>query len=69
MTNPILDQLHDTRRRLLDEAGGTLEALVAAVQKRQQLSGRQIIKGQRAESCGQPAKSAVEHPTTPVGGR
>lgn len=69
MTNPILDQLHDTRRRLLDEAGGTLEALAAAVQKRQQPSGRQIIKGQRAETCGKPAKPAVEHPTSPIGGR
>jgi hypothetical protein len=69
MTNHILDQLHNTRRQLLDDAGGTLEGLVVALQKRQQQSGRQIIKGQQADSCTVTAKTTVEHPTSPIGGR
>jgi len=45
--NPILDELHATRRKLLAEAGGTLEGLVAGLQERQQQSGRRIIKPQQ----------------------
>ncbi|WP_442485197.1 hypothetical protein [Aeoliella sp. SH292] len=69
MTNPILNQLHDTRRQLLDEAGGTLEALVAAVQKRQQQSGRRIIKSQPPQTFGTPVKPAIQPPSSPIGGR
>ncbi len=41
-TNPILDELHKTRERLLAEAGGTLEGLVAKLQREEQYSGRKF---------------------------
>jgi hypothetical protein len=40
--NPILDELHRTRERLLAEAGGTLEGLVAKLQREEQSSGREF---------------------------
>ena len=42
-SDPILDNLHATRSKLLDEAGGTLEGLIAAAQQRQFESGRNIL--------------------------
>ena len=36
--NPILDELHKTRERLLAEAGGTLEGLVAKLQQDERAS-------------------------------
>ena len=42
MTNPILDDLHATRERLLAESGGTLAGLVSRLQKEQSESGRKI---------------------------
>lgn len=56
--DPILDELHETRRRLLAEAGGTLEGLVAGLQKRQRESGRKILKTRRKD-CTEAADSAV----------
>lgn len=47
MTDPILDQLHNTRRRLLADAGGTLEGLAARLQERQRVSGRRILEARR----------------------
>jgi len=45
MTNqPILDELHQIRERLLAESGGTLAGLVARLQKEQQASGRIVRK-------------------------
>ncbi|MGZ0165759.1 MAG: hypothetical protein ACKVII_17690 [Planctomycetales bacterium] len=41
--NPILDDLHATRRKLLEEAGGTLAGLVARLQANQKASGRTIL--------------------------
>lgn len=40
--NPILDELHKTRERLLAEAGGTLECLVAKLQREERCSGREF---------------------------
>jgi len=57
--DPILDELHKTRRRLLDEAGGTLEGLVAGLQKRQRESGRKILETRRVKDCTEAADSAV----------
>ena len=42
--NPILDELHETRARLFDEAGGTIEALVAKLQRDEGRSGRQFVR-------------------------
>ncbi len=41
---PILDELHSIRERLLAESGGTLAGLVARLRKDQQESGRIIRK-------------------------
>ncbi len=71
-TNQILDDLHDTRRRLLAEAGGTIEAFGAALRKRQQESGRRIIKTRRTIRCNGGAKSgdsAVDNLSSPPADR
>ena len=57
--DPILDELHETRRRLLAEAGGTLDGLVVGLQKRQRESGRKILKTRRTKDCTEAADSAV----------
>ena len=50
--NPILDDLHRTRERLLAEAGGTLEGLVAQLQRDERQSGREIVRPKgRAKRC------------------
>ena len=47
-TDSILDELHATRRKLLAEAGGTLDGLVADLRKRQQESGRKVLTAGQA---------------------
>ena len=46
-TQRILDELHEIREQLLAESGGTLEGLVARLQKEQQMSGRTIRETRR----------------------
>ena len=68
MTDPILDQLHRTRHRLLADAGGTLEGLAARLQERQRESGRQILEARRIIRCTGAAKAAdlpVEYQPSP----
>src|SRR5437899_359076 len=51
-SNPILDELHETRERLLAEAGGTLDALVAQLQHDERLSGREFVRpGCQSRRC------------------
>ena len=57
--DPILDELHETRRRLLAEAGGTLEGLVADIQKRQRESGRKILATRRTKDSTEAADNVV----------
>jgi hypothetical protein len=38
--NPILDELHAVREKLLEDAGGTLDALVDRLQAEEQQSNR-----------------------------
>lgn len=42
--NPILDDLHETRERLLADAGGTLDGLVARLQEEERRSGREFVR-------------------------
>ena len=42
--NPILDELRETRERLLAEAGGTLEGLVAQLQRDERRSDREFVR-------------------------
>jgi hypothetical protein len=66
--NPILDELHATRRKLLEESGGTLAGLVARLQSEQEASGRTILKTSRTK----PSKSVqlpMESQSSPSGDR
>jgi hypothetical protein len=45
--NPILDELRATRERLLAEAGGTLEGLVAQLQGDERHSDREFVRPKR----------------------
>jgi superfamily II helicase len=47
----ILDELHTIREQLLEESGGTLEGLVARLQKEQRESGRIVLKTRRTKHC------------------
>ena len=42
--NPILDELHAVRERLLADAGGTLDALIDRLQANEQQSNRPRFK-------------------------
>ena len=42
--NPILDELRETRERLLAEAGGTLAGLVAQLQCDERQSNRKFVR-------------------------
>ncbi len=59
----ILDELHTIREQLLAESGGTLEGLVARLQKEQRESGRVVLKTRRAKHCIE-----VENQPLPDGG-
>lgn len=51
MNDPILDDLHATRERLIAESGGTLAGLVARLEKEQSESGRQLWAPRRAKDA------------------
>jgi hypothetical protein len=61
--DPILDELHRTRRRMLAECDGDLEALVAQLRKREQESGHPLtsipVSGAQEPLSGE----ATHHPT------
>ena len=42
--NPILDDLRETRERLFAEAGGTLDGLVAQLQRDERRSDREFVR-------------------------
>ena len=68
--NPILDELHATRRKLLEESGGTLAGLVARLQAEQKTSGRTILETRRTNRCTGAAKSGgleMENLSSPPG--
>jgi|JI7StandDraft_1071085.scaffolds.fasta_scaffold76934_3 hypothetical protein len=51
MKDPILDELHRTRERLLEESGGSLTALVARLERDQVKSGRELRDARRTKHC------------------
>jgi hypothetical protein len=70
--NPILDELHDVRERLLADAGGTLDALVDRLQAEDQQSDRPRFKPRRTIRCNGAAKSGeseVENLSSPPADR
>jgi hypothetical protein len=66
--NPILDELRETRERLLAEAGGTLEGLVAQLQRDESQSGREFVlpKGQTEERKAAAAGPSEVDNHTPI---
>ncbi len=58
--NPILDDLHKTREKLLTEAGGTLEGLVAQLHRDERRSGREFVRPKR-RAGGSTEAAASEH--------
>jgi hypothetical protein len=67
--NPILDELHAVRERLLADAGGTLDALVDRLQAEEQQSDRPRFKPRR-KRCAGAVKSGefeVENLSSPPG--
>ena len=71
--NPILDELRETRERLLAEAGGTLEGLVAQLQRDERRSGREFVRPKsRTVRCTGAVESgalAMEGQSSPPGDR
>jgi hypothetical protein len=51
MNDPILNELHRTRERLLEESGGTLASLVSKLKKDQLKSGRVLRDTRRTKDC------------------
>ena len=72
-TNPILDELHATREKLLAAAGGDLHRYLTEAKERALASGRPIAEPtQRTIRCATEAKSAespVEDSSSPPGER
>jgi hypothetical protein len=68
--NPILDELHSIRERLLTDAGGTLDALVDRLQVEEQRSDRPRFDARRTIKSTGVAKSndlAIENQSSPPG--
>jgi hypothetical protein len=57
LNDPILDDLHATRERLLAEFGGTLADLVARLQREETMSGRTLWTPRRTKDCTQLTKT------------
>ena len=68
--NPILDELHAVRERLLADAGGTLDALVDRLQAEEQQSDRPRFKSRRTRQnteTAKPGKCEAESHSSPPG--
>lgn len=56
--DPILDELHRTRRRMLEECGGDLDELVARLRARERASGHPLTHVP-VSGAGEPANGAA----------
>ncbi len=67
-TNPILNEIHATRQKLLEEHNGDLHAYVESARKRALESGRPIIQPKlRTKHCIEVADQPVpDSGTTPA---
>ncbi len=63
--NPILEELHKTRERLLESAGGTLAGLVAHLQEAERKSGRVILDPKELRRKRQAADEDTHIPSAP----
>ena len=57
--NPILEELHAIREKLLADAGGTLDALVDRLQAEEEKSDRPRYKARRTKDSTEAADSVV----------
>ncbi|NUM56391.1 MAG: hypothetical protein HUU46_22365 [Candidatus Hydrogenedentes bacterium] len=48
-SDPIVDEIHEIRKRLVREAGGTLDALVDKLMKSQERHGERLVSRQRPQ--------------------
>ncbi|MBS0261240.1 MAG: hypothetical protein JSS02_04730 [Planctomycetes bacterium] len=67
---PILDELHAIRERMLAESGGTLAGLVARLQAEQAVSNRPIRKARqplRGPDAPQSGSATVDAPPSQPG--
>ena len=48
--NPILDEIRAAREKLLADAGGDLDRLVAGIRERQSRSGHRVVSGPVGDS-------------------
>lgn len=53
--NPILDELHAVREKLLNDAGGTLDSLVDRLQAEEHQSNRPQYQAGRTIDCSRAA--------------
>ena len=70
--NPILDELHAVRERLLADAGGTLDALVDRLQAEEQESDRPRFQPQgtiRRTGAAKSGEFKTDNPSSPPGDR
>jgi hypothetical protein len=53
-TDPILDEIHQTRREMSDRFGGDFRAMLDDARRRQEASGRPVWKPKLAEQIAEP---------------
>ena len=62
--DPVLEEIRETRERLLKESGGTLAGLVERLQAEERASGRTVLEVQRINGTARVAvavRSREEH--------
>jgi hypothetical protein len=62
-SNPILDEIHATRQKLLAEHNGDLHAYVEAARKRALESGRPIVQPKQRNRVRMPVAGHPPHTT------
>ncbi len=61
MTDPIIDEIHRTRREMSDRFGGDFRAMLDDARQRQLASGRPIWQPKRKEQSDQPDRDAASN--------
>lgn len=54
--NPILDEIHQTRREMSDRFGGDFVAMLDDARQRQEASGRPVWQAKHDEQCVEPER-------------
>ncbi len=56
MTDPIIDEIHQTRRKMSDRFGGDFVAMLDDARRRQETSGRPIWQPKHDEQIDEPER-------------